>query len=107
MSRQEFLVSRKDFMELGHNREWPRPRGLGLRHNILCRDRVGQGSEFLCRDKVFLCNDRVWPRPGISYRDRAFYVTTESWPRARFSCRDRVFSCRDRELAKGRILFLR
>ena len=44
MSRQSIFMSQKIF---------------------LCCDRVGQGEENLCRNKVFLCRDRVWPWMGF------------------------------------------
>ena len=40
---------------------------------FLCRDRVSQGEENLCCDRVFLRCDRVWPRLKILGRDRVFY----------------------------------
>ena len=39
---------------------------LLLLHNILGRDRIGQGKEKLCRDRAFLCCDK-----GLPGRDKA------------------------------------
>ena len=41
MSRQKFVVSRQDFMELCHDRMF------------LCRNRVSNGGEILCPDNIF------------------------------------------------------
>ena len=72
---------------------WPRPKGLVLRHNILGLDRVGQGQEFLCCDRVFRCRDRVWPWAGFLCLDRIFYVATQYGQMRSFVLRQRILGC--------------
>ena len=45
----------------------------------LCRDRVRQGLDFSCRDRVFLCHDKVFPRVGFSVATEVFQ-SRQSWP---------------------------
>ena len=68
-----------------------------LRHSILCRDKVGQGQEFICRDRVFLCRDRVfmcrdrvWPWVGFFCPDRIFDVMTKYGQIRGFVLRQRI-----------------
>ena len=83
----------------------------------LCHDRVGQGPEFLCRDRVFLCHDKelakgrifLWRLSILMSRQRVgqgkdslvtiehFYVATKLANAKRIPIAIEYISCRDRE----------
>ena len=67
---------------------------------ILCCDRISQGEDNLCCDRVFLHCDRVWPRQKILGRERVFSYHDRVWGKGQGSlCRDREFDV-VRELSK-------
>ena len=63
MSRQSVIKTKRPYVTTHH----------------LCRDRVRQGLDFSCRDRVFLCHDKVFPRVGFSIVTEVFQ-SRQSWP---------------------------
>ena len=101
MSRQKFLLSRQDFMELCHDREFYVATECGQEQGALCcdttfcvvtelvkvrsflsrqsislsRQSLALGRVFVSRQNI-LYRDRVWPNGEVLCCDREFYVTT-------------------------------
>ena len=71
MLRQSFFLCR--------DRVFPRGSIFPIVIEYLCRDRVGQGLDFSCLNRVFLCRDRAFPRVGFVVGTEVF-KSRQSWP---------------------------